>query len=146
MEVRKCHGNVCPLGTARYTHTHTHTVTHQSGGCALLRKTWGIENFVSSTLLRNMREKDLRKAVGYHMKKSQSQQDPKQKGLSFNQARINYLEELSDLKSFGGKSFSATMLVRVTDTQTERQTHRQSDSRHRQSDSRHRHTERDSRE
>lgn len=75
------------------------------------RKTWGIENFVSSTLLRNMREKDLRKAISYHMKKSQSQNDPKQKGLSVDQTRINYLEELSDLKSFGGKSFSATMMV-----------------------------------
>ncbi|XP_029921096.1 FERM and PDZ domain-containing protein 1 isoform X2 [Myripristis murdjan] len=77
----------------------------------MITKTWGIENFVSSTLLRNMREKDLRKAIGYHMKKSQSQQDPKQKILSANQARINYLEELSDLKSFGGKSFSATMML-----------------------------------
>lgn len=77
------------------------------------RKTWGIENFVSSTLLRNMREKDLRKAISYHMKKSQSQHDPKQKGLSADQSRINYLEELSDLKSFGGKSFSATMMVCV---------------------------------
>nr|XP_029136865.1 FERM and PDZ domain-containing protein 1-like [Labrus bergylta] len=76
-----------------------------------ITKTWGIENFVSSTLLRNMREKDLRKAIGYHMKKSQSLHDPKQKGLSANQARINYLEELSDLKSFGGKSFSATMML-----------------------------------
>ena len=66
---------------------------------------------MSSTLLRNMREKDLRKAIAYHMKKSQSQHDPKQKGLSVDQARINYLEELSDLKSFGGKSFSATMMV-----------------------------------
>ncbi|CAL8388950.1 unnamed protein product [Arctogadus glacialis] len=96
-----------------------------------ITKTWGIENFVSSTLLRNMREKDLRKAVGYHMKKSQSQQDPKQKGLSFNQARINYLEELCELKSFMGKSFSATMLVRlcVTGTDTDRATdrHRQRD-------------------
>lgn len=58
-----------------------------------------------------MREKDLRKAISYHMKKSQSQHDPKQKGLSVDQARINYLEELGDLKSFGGKSFSATMMV-----------------------------------
>ena len=57
-----------------------------------------------------MREKDLRKAIGYHMKKSQSQ-EPKQKVLSANQAKINYLEELCDLKSFGGKSFSATMMV-----------------------------------
>ncbi|CAJ1053286.1 FERM and PDZ domain-containing protein 1 [Xyrichtys novacula] len=77
----------------------------------IITKTWGIENFVSSTLLRNMREKDLRKAISYHMKKSQSLLDPKQKGLSVDQARINYLEELSDLKSFGGKSFSATLML-----------------------------------
>ncbi|XP_028323707.1 FERM and PDZ domain-containing protein 1 [Gouania willdenowi] len=70
-------------------------------------KTWGIENFVSSTLLRNMREKDLRKAIGYHMKRSQSQQ----KRLPVDQARINYLEELSELKSFGGKSFGATLML-----------------------------------
>ncbi|XP_076001860.1 uncharacterized protein frmpd1a [Genypterus blacodes] len=75
-----------------------------------ITRTWGIENFVSSTLLRNMREKDLRKAIGYHMKK-QAQHEPKQKSLSVNQARINYLEELCDLKSFGGKSFSATMML-----------------------------------
>uniref|UniRef100_A0A8C5HNV8 FERM and PDZ domain-containing protein 1-like n=1 Tax=Gouania willdenowi TaxID=441366 RepID=A0A8C5HNV8_GOUWI len=78
---------------ASYRHTHT--------------KTWGIENFVSSTLLRNMREKDLRKAIGYHMKRSQSQQ----KRLPVDQARINYLEELSELKSFGGKSFGATLML-----------------------------------
>ncbi|XP_058497632.1 FERM and PDZ domain-containing protein 1 [Solea solea] len=77
----------------------------------IVTKTWGIDNFVSSTLLRNMREKDLRKAISFHMKKSQSQHDPKQKGLSVSQARINYLEELGDLKSFGGKSFSATMML-----------------------------------
>ncbi|KAA8594474.1 hypothetical protein FQN60_011609 [Etheostoma spectabile] len=64
----------------------------------MITKTWGIENFVSSTLLRNMREKDLRKAITYHMKKSQSQNDPKQKGLSVDQTRLNYLEELSELK------------------------------------------------
>ncbi|CAB1327065.1 unnamed protein product, partial [Coregonus sp. 'balchen'] len=75
----------------------------------IITKSWGIENFVSSTLLRNMREKDLRKAIGYHMKKSQSQ-EPKQKVLSANQAKIDYLAELCDLKSFGGKSFSATMM------------------------------------
>ncbi|XP_061580734.1 FERM and PDZ domain-containing protein 1 [Cololabis saira] len=77
----------------------------------MITKTWGIENFVSSTLLRNMREKDLRKAIGYHMKKCQSQHDAKQKGLSVDQARINYLEELSELKFFGGKSFGATLML-----------------------------------
>ncbi|KAF7223697.1 FERM and PDZ domain-containing protein 1 [Nothobranchius furzeri] len=76
-----------------------------------ITKTWGIENFVSSTLLRNMRDKDLKKAISYHMKKSQSQLDPKQKTLSVHRTRITYLEELSDLKCFGGKSFSATMML-----------------------------------
>ncbi|XP_015243710.1 PREDICTED: FERM and PDZ domain-containing protein 1-like [Cyprinodon variegatus] len=77
----------------------------------MITKTWGIENFVSSTLLRNMREKDLRKAISFHLKKTQSHQDPRQKALSVEQARINYLEELSDLKSFGGKSFGATLML-----------------------------------
>ncbi|XP_054635904.1 FERM and PDZ domain-containing protein 1 isoform X2 [Dunckerocampus dactyliophorus] len=74
-------------------------------------KTWGMETFVSSTLLRNMREKDMKKTITFQLKKSQSQNDPKQKGLTVDQARINYLEELSELKSFGGKSFSATMML-----------------------------------
>ncbi|XP_077427798.1 FERM and PDZ domain-containing protein 1 [Vanacampus margaritifer] len=77
----------------------------------IVTKTWGIDNFVSSTLLRNMREKDLMKAISFQLKKSQSQHDSKQKGLTVNQARINYLEELSELKSYGGKSFSATMML-----------------------------------
>ncbi|XP_058645731.1 FERM and PDZ domain-containing protein 1 isoform X2 [Onychostoma macrolepis] len=43
-----------------------------------IMKEWGIESFVSHTLLRNMREKDLKKAISYHMKKILSQ-EPKQK-------------------------------------------------------------------
>ncbi|XP_061749411.1 uncharacterized protein LOC133547969, partial [Nerophis ophidion] len=74
-------------------------------------KTWGIETFVSSTLLRNMREKDLKKAINFQLKSCQSESDLKQKGLTVQQARINYLEELSELKSFGGKSFSTTMML-----------------------------------
>uniref|UniRef100_A0A8C6T7X7 FERM domain-containing protein n=1 Tax=Neogobius melanostomus TaxID=47308 RepID=A0A8C6T7X7_9GOBI len=75
------------------------------------RLTWGIDSFVSSTLLRNMKEKDLKKAINYHLKKSLSLQDPKLKFSSVDQARINYLEELCDLKSFGGKPFSATLML-----------------------------------
>ncbi|KAM6971790.1 FERM and PDZ domain-containing protein 1 [Aplochiton taeniatus] len=76
----------------------------------ILTKSWGIENFVSSTLLRNMREKDLKKAISYHMKKSHAQQD-KHKTPSANQTRVAYLQELGELKSYGGKSFSATMML-----------------------------------
>ncbi|XP_033827646.1 FERM and PDZ domain-containing protein 1 [Periophthalmus magnuspinnatus] len=76
-----------------------------------ITKTWGIESFVSTTLLRNMKEKDLKKAINYHLKKCQLLQDPKLKPSSVDQARINYLEELCDLKSFGGKPFSATLML-----------------------------------
>ncbi|XP_058240861.1 FERM and PDZ domain-containing protein 1 isoform X2 [Hemibagrus wyckioides] len=73
-------------------------------------KDWGIESFVSSTLLRNMREKDLRKAVSLHLKRI-ILQEHKHKAMTVNQARLNYLSEMSELKSFGGKSFSATMML-----------------------------------
>lgn len=76
-----------------------------------ITKTWGIESFVSTTLLRNMKEKDLKKAINYHLKKSLALPDSKLKISSVDQARINYLEELCDLKSFGGKSFSATLML-----------------------------------
>ncbi|XP_051560800.1 FERM and PDZ domain-containing protein 1-like [Myxocyprinus asiaticus] len=75
-----------------------------------IMKEWGIESFVSHTLLRNMREKDLKKAISYHMKKLLSQ-EPKLKVISVNQARLNYLNEMSELKSYGGKAFSATMML-----------------------------------
>ncbi|KAK7161904.1 hypothetical protein R3I94_004539 [Phoxinus phoxinus] len=75
-----------------------------------MMKEWGIESFVSHTLLRNMREKDLKKAISYHMKKILSQ-EPKQKVISVNRARLNYLNEMSELKSYGGKAFSATMML-----------------------------------
>ncbi len=64
------------------------SIPHNSKVCVILfytvctisvwRKEWGIESFVSHTLLRNMREKDLKKAISYHMKKILSQ-EPKQK-------------------------------------------------------------------
>nr|XP_055061472.1 FERM and PDZ domain-containing protein 1 [Misgurnus anguillicaudatus] len=73
-------------------------------------KEWGIESFISHTLLRNMREKDLKKAISYHMKKLLAQ-EPKQKVISVDQARLNYLNEIAELKSYGGKAFSATMML-----------------------------------
>uniref|UniRef100_A0A9J7YN97 FERM and PDZ domain-containing protein 1 n=2 Tax=Cyprinus carpio TaxID=7962 RepID=A0A9J7YN97_CYPCA len=75
-----------------------------------IMKEWGIESFVSHTLLRNMREKDLKKAISYHMKKILSQ-EPKQKVISVDQARLNYMNEMSEVKSYGGKAFSATMML-----------------------------------
>ncbi|XP_035273273.1 FERM and PDZ domain-containing protein 1 [Anguilla anguilla] len=76
-----------------------------------ITKNWGIENFVSQTLLRNMREKDLRKAISYHMKKTQALLEPRHKVMSASQVRLTYLTQLGELKSYSGKSFSATMML-----------------------------------
>lgn len=47
--------------------------------CGGDRKEFGLDSFISPTLLSNMREKDLRKAISYHLKKIQSLLEPRQK-------------------------------------------------------------------
>ncbi|KAH0628468.1 hypothetical protein JD844_009681 [Phrynosoma platyrhinos] len=75
-------------------------------------KDWGIENFISPTLLRNMRGKDIKKAISFHMKRNQLLLDPRQKHiLSAAQVRLCYLQILGDLKLYGGKIFNATLML-----------------------------------
>ncbi|XP_051876004.1 FERM and PDZ domain-containing protein 1 [Pristis pectinata] len=77
-----------------------------------IEKDWGIENFVSPTLLHNMKEKDVRKAINYHLKNNHSLIAPGQKQLiSSAQARLNYLNILGDLRTYGGKTFNATLML-----------------------------------
>ncbi|XP_078415603.1 FERM and PDZ domain-containing protein 1 [Cetorhinus maximus] len=77
-----------------------------------IEKDWGIENFVSPTLLHNMKEKDIRKAINYHLKNNHSLIAPGQKQLiSTAQIRLNYLNILGDLRTYGGKTFNATLLL-----------------------------------
>ncbi|KAK3535938.1 hypothetical protein QTP70_021237, partial [Hemibagrus guttatus] len=74
-------------------------------------KEFGMESFISPTLLRNMREKDLRKALTGHMKKIQSLLEPRQKVISVPQARLAYLTQMAELISYSGRSYNATMLL-----------------------------------
>ncbi|XP_043915229.1 FERM and PDZ domain-containing protein 1 [Protopterus annectens] len=77
-----------------------------------IEKDWGIENFLSPTLLRNMKGKDIKKAISFHMKRNQSLLEPRQKHMvSAAQARLSYLKILGDLKTYGGKIFNATLLL-----------------------------------
>ncbi|KAL8202871.1 UNVERIFIED_CONTAM: hypothetical protein K2H54_028292 [Gekko kuhli] len=76
-----------------------------------IAKDWGIENFISPTLLRNMRGKDIKKAISFHMKRNQLLLDPRQKHLlSAAQVRLCYLQILGDLKLYGGKIFNVTLM------------------------------------
>ncbi|XP_077589767.1 uncharacterized protein frmpd1b [Stigmatopora nigra] len=76
-----------------------------------ITKEFGLDSFISPTLLSNMREKDLRKAIGYHLKKIQALLEPRQKVISASQARLAYLTQLGELVSYGGRSYSATMML-----------------------------------
>nr|XP_056704633.1 FERM and PDZ domain-containing protein 1 [Euleptes europaea] len=77
-----------------------------------IEKDWGIENFISPTLLRNMKGKDIKKAISFHMKRNQLLLDPRQKHLlSAAQVRLCYLQILGDLKLYGGKIFNVTLML-----------------------------------
>ncbi|XP_064200425.1 FERM and PDZ domain-containing protein 1-like isoform X2 [Anguilla rostrata] len=105
----KCNTALCLAALHMQERVHSCGHTHKTS-VKSITKEWGIENFISPTLLRNMKEKDLRKAISYHMKKTQSLMEPRQKVLSVVQARLNYLKQLGDLMSYGGKFFTATMM------------------------------------
>ncbi|KAJ0002469.1 hypothetical protein NQD34_007618 [Periophthalmus magnuspinnatus] len=76
-----------------------------------ITKEFGLDSFISPTLLGNMREKDLRKAISYHLKKIQALLEPRQKVIAATQARLAYLTQLGELISYGGRSYSATMML-----------------------------------
>ncbi|NXG49020.1 FRPD1 protein, partial [Psilopogon haemacephalus] len=77
-----------------------------------IERDWGIENFVSPTLLRNMRGKDIKKAISYHMKRNQVLLDPRQKHMLMTvQVRLSYLQILGDLKMYNGRIFNATSML-----------------------------------
>ncbi|XP_051498977.1 FERM and PDZ domain-containing protein 1 [Apus apus] len=77
-----------------------------------IERDWGIENFISPTLLQNMRGKDIKKAISYHMKRNQLLLDPRQKHrLAAVQVRLSYLQILGDLKMYNGKIFNATLML-----------------------------------
>ncbi|NWT03431.1 FRPD1 protein, partial [Mionectes macconnelli] len=77
-----------------------------------IERDWGIENFISPTLLRNMRGKDIKKAISYHLKRNQLLLDPRQKHqLTATQVRLSYLQILGELKMYSGKIFNASMML-----------------------------------
>uniref|UniRef100_UPI003AABF0E2 uncharacterized protein frmpd1b n=1 Tax=Centroberyx gerrardi TaxID=166262 RepID=UPI003AABF0E2 len=76
-----------------------------------ITKEFGLDSFISPTLLSNMREKDLRKAISYHLKKIQALLEPRQKVISATQARLAYLTQLGEVISYGGRSYTATMML-----------------------------------
>ena len=74
------------------------------------RRECGLERFVPTGLLSSMKRKEVRKILSHHVKQCQLL-EPGQKLLSPLQAKLHYMKLVSELRSFGGRCFMATMLV-----------------------------------
>ncbi|XP_068182618.1 FERM and PDZ domain-containing protein 1 isoform X2 [Antennarius striatus] len=96
---------------ALHMHERLDSCGHTRTSIKSITKEFGLDSFISPTLLGNMREKDLRKAISYHLKKIQSLLEPRQKVISATQARLAYLTQLGELISYGGRSYAATMML-----------------------------------
>ncbi|XP_076021128.1 uncharacterized protein frmpd1b [Genypterus blacodes] len=96
---------------ALHMHERLDTCGQTRASIKSITKEFGLDSFISPTLLSNMREKDLRKAISYHLKKIQSLLEPRQKVISASQARLAYLTQLGELISYGGRSYTATMML-----------------------------------
>ncbi|XP_053734749.1 FERM and PDZ domain-containing protein 1 isoform X1 [Synchiropus splendidus] len=96
---------------ALHMHERLDTCGQTRTSIKAITKEFGLDSFISPTLLSNMREKDLRKAISYHLKKIQALLEPRQKVISASQARLAYLTQLGELISYGGRSYTATMML-----------------------------------
>ena len=81
------------------------------------RKDCGLDKFVSPALLETMKGKDLRKLISHHMKMNQGLSAPGQKQLTALQAKLHYMKIVSELRTFGGKCFMATLVVSTVEMQ-----------------------------
>ncbi|XP_047209640.1 FERM and PDZ domain-containing protein 1 isoform X1 [Girardinichthys multiradiatus] len=96
---------------ALHMHERLDSCGHTRTSIKSITKEFGLDSFISPTLLSNMREKDLRKAISYHLKKIQSLLEPRQKVISATQARLAYLAQLGEVISYGARSYTATMML-----------------------------------
>ncbi|XP_035681849.1 FERM and PDZ domain-containing protein 4-like isoform X4 [Branchiostoma floridae] len=76
-----------------------------------IEKECGLDKFLPPSMLQTVKEKELKRLLGHHLKVVQhSLTAPGQKTLSPLQAKLHYLKIMSELRSFGGKYFQATLM------------------------------------
>ncbi|KAL3278442.1 hypothetical protein HHI36_013763 [Cryptolaemus montrouzieri] len=91
-------------------HIYQHAIANNISAGKLTMKTiekdFGLERFVPASLLENMKRKELRKLVAHFLKLHSSMAGPG-KQLTPLQAKLHYLDIISQLPSYGAKCFSA---------------------------------------
>lgn len=77
----------------------------------LIRREYGLERFVPTSLVEAMKRKELRKLLSHFFKINQQLTAPGQKQLTALQAKLHYLKIISELPSYGAKCFSTNFKV-----------------------------------
>ncbi|XP_072400466.1 uncharacterized protein [Diabrotica undecimpunctata] len=91
-------------------HIYQHALAHNVQASKLTVKTvereFGLERFIPASLLENIKRKEIRKLIG-HFLKLHSSMAGMGKQLTALQAKLHYLDIVSQLPSYGAKCFSA---------------------------------------
>jgi hypothetical protein len=75
------------------------------------RQEFGLERFVPVSLMSTMKRKELRKLISHFLKLNRSLSPTGQKSLTSLQAKLYYLNIISELPSYGAKCFSTNIRV-----------------------------------
>lgn len=75
------------------------------------RQEFGLERFVPVSLMSTMKRKELRKLIGHFLKLNHNLSPSGQKSLTSLQAKLYYLNIISELPSYGAKCFSTNIRV-----------------------------------
>ncbi|XP_055929219.1 uncharacterized protein LOC129960110 [Argiope bruennichi] len=90
-------------------HLQQHAVSSGMQGKMVVKaieREYGLEKFVPMSLLETMKRKELLKLLNQLMKQNQALSGPGQKQLTATQAKFHYLKIVSELPTYGAKSFA----------------------------------------
>ncbi|XP_049847284.1 uncharacterized protein LOC126299428 isoform X1 [Schistocerca gregaria] len=90
-------------------HIYQHALSNNMSGkitVKAIEREFGLERFVPVSLISTMKRKELRKLIGHFLKLNNNLSPSGQKSLTSLQAKLYYLNIISELPSYGAKCFS----------------------------------------
>ncbi|XP_069677377.1 uncharacterized protein [Periplaneta americana] len=93
-------------------HIHQHAISNNMTSKVTVKaieREFGLERFVPVSLMSTMKRKELRKLIGHFLKLNHNLSPTGQKSLTSLQAKLYYLNIISELPSYGAKCFSTNI-------------------------------------
>ncbi|KAK7869046.1 hypothetical protein R5R35_002991 [Gryllus longicercus] len=93
-------------------HIHQHAISNNMTGKVTVKaieREFGLERFVPVSLMGTMKRKELRKLISHFLKLNHNLSPSGQKSLTSLQAKLYYLNIISELPSYGAKCFSTNI-------------------------------------